>query len=207
MTMPPSSASRLGILFVLSAPSGAGKSTLIQNLRRTADFTFSVSCTTRPPRAGEVDGVDYHFISEDEFDRRVQAGAFLEHARVHAHRYGTPRAATLDLLQSGHDVLLDIDIAGARQVRALDDPAIRHSLVDVFLMPPTMEELERRLRQRATESEDQIQLRLHNARAEMQAWTEYHYCILSGSPKEDLARFRAIMDAERCRSRRLRLPA
>lgn len=203
--MAPFSPSRLGILFVLSAPSGAGKSTLIRGLRRSADFAFSVSCTTRPPRAGEQDGRDYHFISADEFERRATAGEFLEHARVHAHRYGTPRAATLDLLAAGRDVLLDIDIAGARQIRALADPRIRQSLVDVFIMPPTAAELERRLRQRATESEEQIRLRLANAREEMRAWREYRYCLLSGTPEEDLDRFRAIMQAERARSDRLLL--
>jgi len=194
---------RQGILFVLSAPSAAGKTTLIQGLRRTPDFVFSVSCTTRAPRAGEVDGREYHFISGDEFERRAGAGDFLEHAQVHAHRYGTLKAATLEHLGAGRDVLLDIDIAGARQIRAIDDRRIRESLVDVFIMPPTPVELERRLRVRGTESEEQIQLRLANAREEMKAWKEYRYCILSGTPEEDLDRFRSIMKAERTRSSRL----
>jgi guanylate kinase len=196
---------RDGILFVVSAPSAAGKSTLIRGLKQTPDFVFSVSCTTRPPRANEQDGREYHFISAEEFQRRADAGEFLEHAQVHAHRYGTPKAATLELLRAGQDVLLDIDIAGARHIRALEDPRIRSSLVDVFIMPPTTQELERRLRQRATESEEQIQLRLANAREEMKAWPEYRYCILSGTPEEDLDRFRSIMKAERLRTSRLNL--
>jgi guanylate kinase len=194
---------RAGILFVVSAPSAAGKSTLIRGLKQTPDFVFSVSCTTRPPRADEQDGREYHFISAEEFQRRADAGEFLEHAQVHAHRYGTLKAITLQLLRAGQDVLLDIDIAGARQIRALEDPHIRASLVDVFIMPPTIQELERRLRQRGTESEEQIQLRLTNAREEMKAWSEYRYCILSGTPEEDLDRFRSIMKAERLRTSRL----
>lgn len=198
---------RQGILFVLSAPSAAGKTTLIQGLRRAPDFTFSVSCTTRAPRMGEVDGREYHFISEAEFERRVAAGEFLEHAWVHGCRYGTLKADTLEHLRAGRDVLLDIDIAGARQIRAIEDRCIQDSLVDVFIMPPTTEELERRLRRRGTESEAQIQLRLSNAREEMKAWREYRYCILSGTPEEDLDRFRSIMKAERTRSTRMILAA
>jgi guanylate kinase len=194
---------RQGILFVLSAPSAAGKTTLITGLRRTPDFTFSVSCTTRPPRIGETHGREYYFVSPEEFARRVADQAFLEHASVHGHQYGTLRAETLQHLQAGRDVLLDIDIDGARQIRASSDAFIQSSVVDVFIMPPTTVELERRLRHRATESEEQIQLRLANAREEMKAWREYRYTILSGTPEEDLDRFRSIMKAERTRSSRL----
>lgn len=191
---------RHGILFVLSAPSGAGKSTLIAGLKGTENFVFSVSCTTRAPRAGEQNGREYWFIRPEEFERRAAAGEFLEHAAVHGRRYGTPKAETLAHLQAGRDVLLDIDIAGARQVRASADPVIQRAFADLFVMPPTAAELEKRLRHRGTESEEQIQLRLKNAIGEMQAWKEYRYVLLSGTPAEDLAQFRAILAAERARS-------
>lgn len=196
---------RQGILFVVSAPSGAGKSTVCGNLRKTQDFVFSVSCTTRAARPGEVDGADYFFISTEEFQRRIVAGEFLEYAPVHGHYYGTLKKQVVDHLDAGRDVLLDIDIAGARQIRAISDPVIRDSLADVFIMPPTMEELERRLRKRGTETEEQVQTRLANARKEIEAWPEYRYLLISGSMEEDLAKFRAIMSAERCKSARLGL--
>ncbi|MDX6767548.1 MAG: guanylate kinase [Candidatus Methylacidiphilales bacterium] len=196
---------RQGILFVVSAPSGTGKSTLCSNLRKTPDFVFSVSCTTRPARPGETDGEDYHFISVAEFQQRIAGGEFLEHALVHGNHYGTLRSRVLEHLQAGRDVLLDIDIAGARQIRACDDPHIQASLADVFIMPPTLEELERRLRRRGTETEAQIQTRMGNARSEIEAWKEYRYTLLSESMEEDLAKFRAIMKAERYKSARLGL--
>jgi guanylate kinase len=193
---------RQGILFVISAPSGAGKSTICEGLRQTPDFEFSVSCTTRKPRPGEVDGEDYWFISPDEFERRAANGEFLEHAQVHGNRYGTLKAKVLELVAHGMDVLLDIDVEGARQVREQADEAMQRMLVDVFIMPPSPDELERRLRKRGTESEEQIQIRLKNAIREMEGWRDYKYVIVSGSMEEDLARFCSIMSAERCFSRR-----
>lgn len=197
--------SRTGILFVLSAPSGTGKSTILAGLRQTPSFIFSVSCTTRPARPGEEDGVDYHFISKPEFEERIAQNEFLEYARVHDHFYGTIKSHVVDNLRKGLDVLLDIDVQGARQIRALEDPEIRSALVDVFVMPPTLEELEKRLRKRGTESEEQIAIRLKNAPAEMSVWSEYRYTILSGSMEEDLDKFRALMKAERLVSSRLRM--
>ncbi|MDR1146302.1 MAG: guanylate kinase [Verrucomicrobiales bacterium] len=191
---------RQGIVFVISAPSGAGKSTICEGLRQTPDFVFSVSCTTRAPRPGEVDGKDYWFIAPDEFTRRVTAGEFLEHAEVHGSRYGTLRAKVLELVARGTDVLLDIDVEGARQIRARAGGELKKSLVDVFIKPPSTAELERRLRKRGTENEEQIQMRLANAIREMAGWGDYQYVIVSGSMEEDLARFRAIMSAERCRA-------
>jgi guanylate kinase len=197
--------SRQGILFVVSAPSGTGKSTLCSNLRKTPDFVFSVSCTTRAARPGETDGEDYYFIQEPDFLRRMESGDFLEFATVHGHYYGTLRKLVADHLSAGRDVLLDIDIAGARQIRAIQDPVIQSSLADVFIMPPTLEELERRLRKRGTETEEQVQTRLANARSEIEAWKEYRYTLLSESMEEDLSKFRAIMKAERYKSARLGL--
>ena len=196
---------RQGILFVISAPSGTGKTTLCENLRSTPDFIYSVSCTTRPPRGGEVDGVDYHFLKKEDFLRRVERGEMLEYAQVHGNHYGTLKATVKEALAVGTDVLLDIDVQGAASIRKTDDTMVRGSLVDVFIMPPTQEELERRLRKRGTEMEAQVQQRLRTGREESKLWPLYKYTILSGSMEEDLIKFRAIMRAERYLSRRLQL--
>jgi len=196
---------RQGILFVISAPSGTGKTTLCENLRTTPDFIYSVSCTTRQPRAGEVDGTDYHFLTKENFLTRANNGEMLEYALVHGNYYGTLKSTVKEALVAGTDVLLDIDVQGAMSIRKTDDPMIRDSLVDVFIMPPTLEELEKRLRKRGTETEDQVLQRLATGREEMKIWPLYKYTILSGSMEEDLIKFRAIMRAERYLSRRLEL--
>jgi guanylate kinase len=196
---------RQGILFVISAPSGTGKTTLCENLRATPDFIYSVSCTTRLPRPGEVDGTDYHFLSREQFLERIERGEMLEHALVHGNYYGTLKATVKQALAQGTDVLLDIDVQGAATIRSTDDAVLRDSLVDVFIMPPTLEELEKRLRKRGTESERQVQQRLLTGREESKLWPLYKYTILSGSMEEDLIKFRAIMRAERYLSRRLEL--
>jgi guanylate kinase len=196
---------RRGILFVVSAPSGAGKTTLCNALRQTPDFVYSVSCTTRAPRPGEIEGEDYYFLSQEEFARRLNDGEFLEHATVHGHHYGTLRAAVLNHLNQGVDVLLDIDIQGAAAIRASTDAQIIDALADVFIMPPSLDELRHRLIKRATETSDQLEVRLRNAAAEMKSWRLYRYAIISGSVEEDLGKFRAIMRAERYLSRRLLL--
>ncbi len=198
---------RKGILFVISAPSGGGKSTLLANLATMADpeLKYSISCTTRTPRPGEVDGNHYHFLSHEEFLRRVAEGAFIEHARVHDNHYGTLRQTVLDALDTGNDLLMDVDVQGAAQIRANADERMRSALVDVFLMPPSMPELERRLRKRATETPEQLALRLANAQTEMAEWSDYRYVIISGSAQDDFDNFRAIMRAERMRSERLAL--
>jgi guanylate kinase len=200
-----SSFRRSGIVFAVSAPSGAGKSTICANLKQTPDFKYSVSCTTRPPRSGEENGVDYWFIDRAEFARRIREADFLEHAVVHDHHYGTPKEATRQAIEAGTDLLLDIDVSGVAQLRALDEPWIREALVDIFIMPPTVAELERRLRKRGTETAEQIAQRLDLARQEMDRWREYRYTILSGTMEEDLQKFRAIIRAERYRSSRLTL--
>jgi len=197
---------RQGILFVISAPSGTGKTTLCENLRATPDFIYSVSCTTRPPRPGEEDGVDYHFLSREDFLQRIERGEMLEYALVHGNNYyGTLKATVKEALELGTDVLLDIDVQGAATIRKTDDAMVRGSLVDVFIMPPTIEELEKRLRKRGTETEDEVQQRLRTGREESKLWRLYKYTILSGSMEEDLTKFRAIMRAERYLSRRLEL--
>lgn len=195
--------SRYGILFVISAPSGAGKSTLCAALRQTPDFVYSVSCTTRAARAGEIEGEDYVFLTEEEFLARVKAGEFLEHARVHEHYYGTLRKPLVENLKRGVDVLIDVDTQGAAAIRNCDDAFIRRALADVFIMPPNLDELRRRLIKRGTETSQQIELRLKTAAREMELWREYRYTIISQSVEEDLQKFRHITRAERYLSRRL----
>jgi guanylate kinase len=195
--------SRRGILFVVSAPSGAGKTTLVERIRRTPDLFYSVSCTTRAPRAGEIDGQDYQFLSDADFRERIEKGDFLEHAEVHQDHYGTLREPVVTNLKSGKDVLIDIDTQGAAVVRNCGDPVIRDALADVFIMPPDLEELRKRLLKRGTETAEQIDSRLATAAREMEHWRDYRYTIISGSVEEDLQRFRQIMEAESYLSRRL----
>jgi guanylate kinase len=194
---------RQGILFLISAPSGAGKTTLVGTLRKNRDLFYSVSCTTRPPRASEIAGEHYEFLSAADFLSRVEAGDFLEHAHVHGDYYGTLREPVLNNLKNGVDVLLDIDTQGAATIRNCDDPVIRQALTDVFIMPPTQEELRRRLTRRGTETPQQIQSRLATAMREMELWRDYRYTIVSGSIEEDLEKVRHIMAAETYLSRRL----
>jgi guanylate kinase len=196
---------RHGILFILSGPSGAGKTTLLESLDATRDFEYSVSCTTRAPRPGEVDGEDYHFMTEAEFRERLDRNEFLEHAQVHGNHYGTLRDAVMGNLSKGVDVLLDIDIQGAAMVRAYGGGEFRSHIADVFITPPGIDVLRARLKKRATETEESLALRLKNATDEMRRWSDYRYTILSTTPTEDHRQFRAIMDAERCLSARLNL--
>jgi guanylate kinase len=192
-----------GILFVVSAPSGAGKTTLVEAIRQTAKLFYSVSCTTRAPRSGEINGKHYQFLSHADFLARLEAGDFLEHAQVHGDFYGTLRKPVLTNLNNGVDVLIDIDTQGAAIIRDCDDPVIRQALTDVFIMPPDLDELRRRLRKRGSETEKQIKRRLETAKREMELWRDYRYTIISGSVDEDLEKFRNIMAAESYLSRRL----
>jgi guanylate kinase len=196
--------SRHGILFVISAPSGAGKTTLVEALRQTANLFYSVSCTTRPPRSGEINGDHYQFLSTADFRARLEAGDFLEHAQVHGDFYGTLRDPVLTNLKNGIDVLIDIDTQGAATIRNCDDSIIRQALTDVFIMPPDLDELRRRLTKRGTETAQQIDSRLATAVREMELWRDYRYTVISGSVQEDLEKFRHIMAAESFLSRRLR---
>jgi len=188
---------------VVSAPSGAGNTTLVERIRQTPNLFYSVSCTTRAPRAGEIDGEDYQFLSDEAFRERADKGNFLEHAHVHGDRYGTLREPVVTNLKSGKNVLIDIDTQGAAVIRDCGDPLIRDALADVFIMPPDLEELRKRLLNRGTETAKQIDLRLATAAREMEHWREYRYTIISGSMEEDLRRFRQIMEAEGYLSRRL----
>ena len=194
---------RFGMLLVVSGPSGSGKTTLCRRLADSGEVRYSTSCTTRSPRPGELDGRDYHFLSRGDFEARIEAGAFLEHAEVHGNFYGSLKSEVLDHLAAGTDVVMDIDVQGAAQVRSCLDPAIRRSFVDIFVMPPSEEELRKRLSGRGTDSADTIALRMANALGEMRHWTEYSYLLLSSTREEDYARFLALVTTERMRISRL----
>jgi guanylate kinase len=192
---------RRGTLFVVSAPSGAGKTTLCREARvRVPDLTYSVSYTTRAPRPGEVDGVDFHFVGEDEFRRGRAAGEFAEWAAVHGNLYGTHARRLEDALATGRDALLDIDTQGAAQLRARYPAAVL-----VFIVAPSLAELEQRLRERRSDAEAEIRRRLQRAREEIVLWREYHYLIVNRDLKEAVDQLTAIIHAERCRTGRLTL--
>lgn len=197
---------RTGILFVVSGPSGSGKTTLCKRLSHTGLARHSISCTTRAPRSGEVDGEHYHFISLPEFEAKLEAGEFLESALVHGNRYGTLRSEVLQYLETGADVVMDIDVQGAAQVRASDDVAIQRSLVDLFVMPESEDELRVRLVGRGTDSDEVIALRMKNALVEIAHWPEYTYRLLSRTPEEDYAQFESLLMAERLRVSRAKMP-
>lgn len=196
---------RSGMLCVVSGPSGSGKTTLCRRFSESdGNAVYAVSATTRAPREGERDGVDYHFLERAEFEAGIARGDFLEHAEVHGRLYGTLKSEVLGHLQAGRDVLMDIDVQGAALVRRSTDPLIQEALVDIFILLPGEAELVKRVRARGTETEEQLALRLHNAREESQHWSEYRYTLVSGDRETDFETFRSILLGERCRSRRLR---
>ncbi len=182
-----------GTLFVVSAPSGAGKGTLIGRLlEELSGIVFSVSWTTRAPRPGERDGIDYHFCDEETFRAKARRGEFLEWAEVHGHLYGTERAQVVRRLAEGTDVLLDIDVQGAAQVRRSGFPA-----TFVFVLPPSPEVLAERLRGRGTESEESLALRLADAREEIVHWREFDWLVLNDDLEEAAREFVAVFRAVR----------
>lgn len=198
-----------GLLIVLSAPSGGGKTTLCERLMAAdPNVVRSVSCTTRAPRTGEVDGQSYVFLSREDFEKRIARDEFLEYAQVHGNYYGTLEKTVEDLLAKGHDVVLTIDVQGAAIVRkiAAKEAQIQRALVQVFLMPPSVEVLEKRLRGRNTDDDATIARRLDEARREMAHWDKYDYVIVSGTPAEDYRRLAAILEAERLRTIRSSFP-
>ncbi|QQL45564.1 guanylate kinase [Sulfuriroseicoccus oceanibius] len=198
---------RIGLLCMVSGPTASGKTTVCRKARDHDDCVYSISCTTRAPREGEVDGVDYHFLDKDDFIQRTAQGDFLEWATVHGNYYGTLKSEVVAHLEAGRDVVMDIDIQGAQLIRATEDPFIRNALVDVFILPPSMDEIKNRLFGRGTETDDQMRLRLYNALDEMKHWREYRYAIVSDTPEADFDRFRTILNGERMRACRMRTPA
>ncbi len=198
-----------GVLFLISAPSGAGKTTVCRNLLESESHLVRVvTCTTRSPREGEVDGQDYFFFSPEGFQERVRAGEFLETAQVYGHSYGTLKREVMRGLEAGNDVLLNIDVQGAALVRktAQEDPQLAQALVTVFLTPPTMEELERRLRNRASDTDSVIEQRLQAAAQELASSQNFDYLVLSDSMEEDHRRMRVILEAEKLKRFRNPLP-
>ncbi len=190
---------RRGLLLVLSSPSGGGKTSVGRALRETdANLHLSISLTTRPARPGEADGVDYHFVDEPTFLRALEAGAMVEHAQVYAHRYGTPRAPVLRALERGEDMLFDIDWQGTRQLAA----ALPGDVVSVYLLPPSMEELARRLSARAQDDAAVVARRMSQAAAEIAHWDEYDYVLVNRDFAETVAAARNILAAERLRRSR-----
>jgi guanylate kinase len=189
---------RRGLLFVLSSPSGAGKSTIARMLLEADDgIAMSVSATTRPPRPGEVDGRDYHFVSDARFDELVGEGAFLEWATVFGNRYGTLKSEVVKVIENGRDVLLDIDWQGTQQLKQVDPDIVR-----VFILPPSMEELERRLRHRGTDGEDVIRRRMERAANEISHWAEYDYVLINNNADKCRELVHNILKAERLKAAR-----
>ena len=191
---------RHGIIFIVSGPSGAGKSTLVEGiLARQPDLTLSISCTTRTPRPGEHDGREYHFVDRAEFERRRDAHEFAEWAEVHAALYGTPRRPLDDAVAAGTDMLLDIDVQGARHLKR----TYREAAVAVMVFPPSWDELERRLTARRTDDDAAVARRLGRAREEAEALLEYDYWLVNDDVERSIAGLEAIVLAERAKVARI----
>ncbi len=190
---------RRGLLFILSSPSGAGKTTISRKLLDADDeIKLSVSATTRPPRPGEVDGVHYYFVDDAEFDRMVEEDDFYEWATVFGYRYGTPKGRIRTALKDGQDFLFDIDWQGTQQLYQKD----QQDVVRVFILPPSIAELERRLRSRGTDSEEVVKARMDRARAEISHWDAYDYVVINEDVDACFAKVREILAAERMKRQR-----
>jgi len=197
------------LLILISAPSGAGKTTLVNLLLKAQPhMTRAITCTTRAPRPGETEGVDYHFLTAADFLKRLQAGNFIEHATVYGNSYGILKRELLDKLRAGRDVLLNVDVQGAATIRAQaeTEPELRQALVTIFLTTASVRVLEQRLKQRGADAEAVIQKRLAVARQEIAQWKNFDYLVISGSKQEDLRRTLAIVEAEKMRSLRSAAP-
>jgi guanylate kinase len=193
------------LLILISAPSGGGKTTLCgQLLKARPEMTRAITCTTREPRPGERDGVDYHFFSATEFLKRLQAGNFLEHATVYGNSYGILKSELLTKLREGKDVLLNLDVQGAATLRerAESEPELQRALVTVFLTPNSLKVLEQRLRKRGADAEPVIQKRLAVAKQEVAQWKNFDYLLVSTTKPEDLRRMLEIIAAEKMRTAR-----
>lgn len=188
-----------GLLVVVSGPSGCGKGTVLKQLIENDEHVFySVSATTRSPRVGEVDGVHYYFISKEQFEEKIASGGMLEYASYVGNYYGTPKQAVEEKCAAGYDVILEIEVQGAMQLREKCPDA-----VFVFIIPPSMEELEHRLVNRQTETQEVIQNRLNTARTELQFAPKYDYIVVNQTVEQAVSDIRAILQAEKCRSNRM----
>jgi guanylate kinase len=187
-----------GILFVISSPSGGGKGTLIRRLLETVPgISYSVSWTTRPPRPGEIDGVNYHFVNDEAFIKMRDSGGFLEWAVVHGHFYGTARSVVAQELCEGHDIILEIDVQGAASVCAALE-----TVVSIFILPPSFEILRARLTARMTERPEELELRLRNARNEVEQYRHFNYLILNDEIERAASLLASIVNSERVRRER-----
>lgn len=198
--------SSLGVALFVSGPSGAGKTTVCDKLlEEKKDLHFSISCTTRPPRKGEVHGEDYYFISAEEFKEKVENDEFIEYAEVHDNYYGTLKTEVTDRVSQGQDVLIDIDVQGMKQIKEAmqGDELLLKTSTFVFIAPPSYSELEKRLRKRATETESIISKRLLNARKELKAWKEYTYLVVNDEVDKAVSRLMSVMEAVCIRTERL----
>ncbi len=190
---------RRGLLFILSSPSGAGKTTISRMiLESDAEIKLSVSVTTRPPRPGEVDGVHYTFVSDEQFDKMVELDDFYEWAHVFGYRYGTPKGSIRAALKEGQDFLFDIDWQGTQQLKQKDE----HDVVTVFILPPSIEELRRRLEARATDAGEVIESRMERAKGEISHWAEYDYVVINDDLNACFGKVGEILHAERMRRTR-----
>jgi guanylate kinase len=197
------------LIFLISAPSGGGKTTLCEQLLASRpDMTRAITCTTREPRPGEKDGVDYYFLDASAFLKRLQAGNFIEYATVYGNNYGVLKSELLGKLRQGKDVLLNVDVQGAATIpeRAQEDPELKDALVTVFLTPQSLDILEQRLRQRGKDSSATMQKRLSVARQELAQWKIFDYLVISTTIAEDLRRMMAIVQAEKMRVSRSAAP-
>jgi guanylate kinase len=197
------------LLILISAPSGGGKTTLCHELLTAQpQMTRAITCTTREPRIGETDGVDYHFFTAADFLKRLQAGNFLEHATVYGNSYGILKSELLGKLREGKDVLLNVDVQGAATIRerALEEPELKRALVTIFLTPPSTAMLAERLRKRGADAEAVIQKRLAVAKQEIAQWKNFDYLLISGTKQEDLRNALAIIETEKRRTARAQAP-
>ena len=191
----------MGILFIITGPSGAGKTSILKRvMKEVENLEFSVSYTTRPRRPGEVDGRDYFFVDEKRFKKMVEEGEFLEWAIVHGYYYGTSKKFIDERLEKNGDLLLDIDVQGALNVKRMD-----LDIVSVFIAPPSLEDLERRLRKRGTDSEYDLKRRLEDAKWELSKISEFEYLIVNDFLEKSVEKLKAIITAERMRTKRIKL--
>ena len=197
---------RLGMVIVVSGASGTGKSTICGQVRADMpELGFSVSCTTRSPRPGEKDSVDYYYISREEFEKRIEAGAFIEYAEVFSNYYGTLKSEVIDQVKAGKDVFLDIDIQGALQIQraAEKDPVLKKCCEFIFIVPPSIPELEKRLRGRSSDSEEQISQRLEKAEHEISFWRKYNYLIINDELDRAVNEMESLICALRLNTKRM----